>query len=341
MSLLIIMGPIAPVGCGKKAPPISPESIVPARIDDLHISVINGELYLIWSRPLRNVDGTRLEDLAGFKIIKRGRGGKPGEAITQLYDIPLSSPPQGAWITDKIIYFKDPKLNEGWSYSYQVFSYNRERYYGDGSNIASISWINPPPPPENFRAQAGDHRVELFWEDEDGKEGSSRKKYNIYRRIEGAQYPLKPINEEPISGAYFQDLQVENEKEYFYTIRTTIMQGDILIEGRSPAEIKAKPRDLTPPTPPPEITAIPREEGVFITWGAVFEKDLAGYNIYRTDKLANEKKKLNRELITDTSYIDKEIQKGRVYIYTVTAVDSSPQRNESIPSLGVEVKIPE
>lgn len=337
---LFVFASIAMTGCGKKGPPISPESVVPVRIDDLRISVIDGEPYLIWSKPLRNVDGSRLDDLAGFKILKRGRGEKPGEMITQLIDIPLSSPPASAKITEKIVYLRDQGLKEGWSYTYQVFSYNKEKYYGDGSNIAGITWIRPLPPPDGFRVNAGDHRVELFWKDDSEKEGLQRK-YNIYRRLRGEQYPLIPINEKPISGGYFQDLQVENEKEYFYTIRTVFMQDNIVIEGKSSQELLAKPRDLTPPPPPPDVVAVPGEEGVVIKWTPVFEKDLAGYNVYRTDKLTQEKKKLNNELLTDTSYIDKEIQKGSVYIYTVTAVDSSPQRNESIPSQGIEVKIRE
>ena len=62
------------------------------------------------------------------------------------------------------------------------------------------------------------------------------------------------------------------------------------------------------------------------------EKDLAGYNIYRSEDPNQPKPwtKLNRNLLDRTTYQDEAVQTGKRYFYYVTAVDNAG--NESQPS---------
>ncbi|MEW6381104.1 MAG: biotin/lipoyl-containing protein [bacterium] len=58
--------------------------------------------------------------------------------------------------------------------------------------------------------------------------------------------------------------------------------------------------------------------------------DLAGYDIYRGTTREEQKEKINRELISECSYIDSGLKNGQTYYYVVRAVDFSG--NPSAPS---------
>src|SRR5512134_2157352 len=68
--LLLVLG-IAVGGCGRKAPPVAPESLVPEGVTDLRAWVKEEGVFLSWTFPPRNRDGTPLHDLRGFSVLRR------------------------------------------------------------------------------------------------------------------------------------------------------------------------------------------------------------------------------------------------------------------------------
>ncbi len=96
--------------------------------------------------------------------------------------------------------------------------------------------------------------------------------------------------------------------------------------------------DTTPPSSPNGVEGESSDQQVLLNWNAVTTSDLEGYNLYRSTQSFNNISSLNpvnNNLITDTEFVDNDVNNGTTYYYRLTAVDDSD--NESSTSQQVEV----
>jgi fibronectin type 3 domain-containing protein len=127
---------------------------------------------------------------------------------------------------------------------------------------------------------------------------------------------------------------VLNEVEYTYKVQAVRrLGGELLASLDSPLRV-AKPVKLTPPPPLLDLVAVATDQGVELHWGPspVPESDLAGYRVYRRESGAAQSVLLTPKLLTKPYFVDFQVNLGQTYYYYVTAVDSSPRANESLPS---------
>ncbi len=324
------------VGCGKKAPPVPWESVVPKRIVDLEALPREDHLILEWTVPKENTDKSALTDLAEFQILRsegvliagecRGCGEKP----KVFYEMKLEGKeePRGKKMA---ISFEDLEARK--VYVYQVVSINRRGYPGAPSNPVTVYWDHPPRAPRMVRAERGDKRVELSWEPVEGATG-----YNLYRRGDGEGFPLRSLNRELLVETRYTDLNVVNEKRYFYSVRAVRRVVKTEVEGKGSLDLPITPTDLIPPGPPAELMAIPLKDGIELNWRRNQEPDLLGYYVYRRKLGEKEFKKLNESPLTKETYLDTDVELEQDYDYAVTAVDNSVRGNESQKSEEVRVK---
>jgi fibronectin type 3 domain-containing protein len=94
-------------------------------------------------------------------------------------------------------------------------------------------------------------------------------------------------------------------------------------ESLDSAEVSATPRDMAPPERPKALTVVPGVGRIFLTWNENRERDLAGYNVYRSVKSGRDYERLTDKLINRTTFSDVTVKPGVMYYYTVTAVDQS------------------
>lgn len=99
-------------------------------------------------------------------------------------------------------------------------------------------------------------------------------------------------------------------------------------------EVRTGVGDVTPPSPPQNLTATASDADILLNWDAHSELDLSGYNLYRN--ALQGWVKINISLITVTTYRDGSLQNG-TYTYRVTAVDHNG--NESLPSNEAEATV--
>ncbi len=96
-------------------------------------------------------------------------------------------------------------------------------------------------------------------------------------------------------------------------------------------------RDITPPSPPDGVTALPDDGKVWLDWNDNSEPDLVGYHVYRSATSGSGYQRLNGplpvEYLTVSDYIDLAVVNGQTYFYMITAVDASG--NESTPSVEI------
>ncbi len=322
-------------GCGRKAPPVPLESIVPTRIVDLQGMVREGRLLLEWTAPKENTDKTVLTDLVSFQILRAEGNLVSGECkgcvgLPKVVFVMKLEKPEEVKGTKVSISFDDLEPNK--VYEYTVISVNHRNDPSAPSNPVQVYWELPPAPPTGVKGEPGDKRVELTWEPVRGATG-----YNIYRRQEGENLPSNPLNREPVKESQYIDLNVVNEKTYLYSIRSVRRVGKTDIEGIGSVEVPETPIDLIPPSSPVGLEAVPTKEGMELNWRKNQEPDLLGYYVYRRKTGEKDFQRLTPDPITKTTYLDKDVELEQDYEYAVTAVDNSPRKNESPPSEEVRV----
>jgi len=334
---LILWGIVALVGgCGLKTVPVPWEKIVPRRIVDLKAISREGRLLLEWTCPKENTDRSLLTNLVAFQILRsegtlvagecKGCGGEPVVVFEKEVGKENVS---GKKIS---IFLDDQKA--GKVYVYRVISINRRGHRSAPSNPVTVYWDDPPQPPKTVRGEAGDKRVDLYWEPVEGTIG-----YNIYRRGEEEKvFPLSPLNREPLTATQYTDLSVDNEKKYIYSVRAVKRVVSTDVEGKGSPDTTLTPTALIPPSAPLGLVAIPLKNGIELNWSRNREPDLLGYYIYRRRPGEREFKKLNETPLGKEVYLDTHVELDQDYEYAVTAVDNSVRKNESPFSEEVRVK---
>lgn len=335
--------------CGRRGTPLPPITVVPEAIREIRAVVRHEGIFILWSPPEKNNDGSKLENLMGFKVL---RSEIPPERTCNscveifepvfdvLYTIPLESEGE---MDHGIMRIFDNNLKLNYHYKYKVLSYTTTGYLSPDSEIVEVIWNIAPSSPVNFSGESSDKFVQLKWNAPltlvDGQPILGLAGYNIYRSKRSKSYSIFPLNKELVTDNYYIDTGLENNVKYFYIIRSVRKVNGTLIESPVSEEIMLIPNDRVPPLPPRGLVAIPEKEGIILKWDAGIESDLAGYNIYRREAKEKRGKKLNDELLKTTTFRDSGVKKGVIYYYFVTAVDDSPASNESEPSRDVKAFI--
>jgi len=315
------------VSCGKKGNPLPKQQPVLGGVGDISGEVKDGVLFLSFALPTKNIDGSEVVDLAGFKILKSCSSCE--ETFETFKEIRLEEE-KGFTISGNKIFIYDDTLVNGYRYSYKVMPFTSRGVMGDSSKVFTIQWQDPPSRPAvNIKITENDGRIELSWPKEEGFF------YNVYRHDKGI-YPLFPMNKDLLSMSFFVDSGLINGQQYTYEIRKVRVVEKMKWEGEG-LRVEATPKDLTPPSIPHGIKAEKRGSIVQVSWVKNTESDLAGYNVYRV--IGRSTQKLTKNPIQETQFIDHNLGSNRFLSYYVTSVDISG--NESEPSREIIIIVKE
>jgi fibronectin type 3 domain-containing protein len=297
--------------------------------------------------PTKNTDGSNLENLLGFRVFRQSRPLPPSPCpdcpleFEPVAEIDVEYPPLEAQVEGGRVLWRETTLKPQNEYTYFVVAYSSYRTPSPESNRVTIFWDDPPIAPTKVTVQSEDKALEIRWEFTprlvNGKEMGDFSGFNIYRRSEGERFGFFPLNPEPIKENRYLDAVLENGKRYYYEVRAVRNFRGTLIEGPGSAVASGIPEKRTPPSPPTGLVAAIQKEGVALRWNPNPEPDIAGYNVYRREKGESEFTKITPQLITEIYFLDKEADPHKTYFYRLTAVDTSPAKNESEFSQEVEV----
>jgi hypothetical protein len=306
------------ISCGKKGNPLPKQQPVPGGIGELSGEVKDGVLFISFAIPTKNMDGSDVVDLAGFKIQKSCVS--CGGTFEAFKEIRLDEE-KGFAIASNRVYIYDDNLVSGQKYSYMVSPFTSKGAVGDSSKVFSIQWQDPPGKPSGTVAvTVNDGMVELSWLPEPGFS------YNVYRHDNGV-YPLFPLNRDLLASPFFVETGLKNGQKYTYEVRKVKVVEKKNWEGEG-LRVEATPIDLKPPVAPGGVKAEKRGSVVQVSWLQNKDDDAAGYNVYRV--IGRTEQKLTKTPIKDTIFIDHTVGDNRYLSYYVTSVDLSG--NESEPS---------
>lgn len=329
--------------CGKKETPFPPDLTLPGPVRDLKVYQLGDALAVSWAFPRENLLGQPLVQLTGFRVYRAVASGATPAAgcapdFVLVADIDLAYP-KVAEVQGETVTFRDQDLRPGRCYSYRVAALGPRGRPGAFSEVVSHAWGVLPRTPGLLTAQAGDREVQLSWPEvstlEDGRPLKDLAGYLVYRRTPQAEW--QRLTTDLLSVPRFHDVAVANEVEYTYKVRAVRQLGPYFLESRDSPEVRALPRDLTPPPPPLNLVAVPTAKGVELRWEPSPAPDVAGYRVYRRRAGEAKPQLLTPKLLKQPYYVDTQTVKGQRYYYTVTAVDDSQRANESPPSEEAEV----
>jgi hypothetical protein len=330
-------------GCGRSGPPVVPILAEPSPPTDLTALVRSRAVVLAWTRPTTNVDGTALKYLAAFQVSRRQT--VPQTSAYSVIATVKAEKPENAVVSANRYAFTDKDVVVGARYAYTIESVSRRGIVGPSSTEATALVTVDIEAPSGLRAEAGERAVRLFWVAPARRVDASRLavvlRYNIYRGASPGQYDPSPINREPIRSTQFQDTDLVNDQTYYYRVAAVESQEPPWQEGLPSSEVSAAPVDLTPPAPPQGVRAVVGPGLVVsLSWELNRESDLLGYLVYRSDATERPPHRLTDAPLKSPTFTDQSVRSSGRYLYTVTAVDTSSRRNESVPSETVEVRVP-
>lgn len=350
---LLALALLAVAGCGRKAAPVAPERRVPQPAAELTGLVRDGTIVVSWQNPNRRVDGTPLRDLAFVRVYRAedGGAGEPRPALlargqvpgyTDIATVRLAEPGPAVVQGDRMSLADRQGLAYGRRYTYVLVTADSLGRLSPPSRRLSVTFIAPPQAPRQLRAESGERSARLAWEPPqtlvDGTPAAAGALAYDVLRAPDAEAPLVAVTRTPIGETRYTDRNLENDRAYHYAVRAVRTEGGTAAIGSPSARVAVTPRDMTAPSPPRNLVALPSEGTVRLAWDASPEPDVEAYVVYRADA-RGVFVRIGSTRPPTTVFLDREAPRG-TQRYAVTAEDSAARPNESARSNEVSVTVP-
>ncbi len=337
--------------CGRKSPPVAPERRVPMAVSDLEAVLRNGVVELAWTAPRRRVDNSRLLDPGVTRLFRTEDSGQgePRPAMLgersgrRLHgdDQLQGGDPAAPTAQRGRFTYTDRNITLGRRYTYVATSTDLEGRTSAPSRRLSLAIIAVPEAPVDVQAVPGEHEVKLSWQPPthltDGGPVDTPLIYEILR-APGPEAPLAVVSRTEPGVTTALDSNLENDRAYYYAIRSVRQEGAALAEGLTSARVAVTPTDVTPPRPATALVAIPSERAVRLSWTPSPDPDVVAYVVYRA-KAEGALERIGSVRAPATTFTDRDLASG-IYRYAVTAQDSSVRANESVRSNETTVTVP-
>jgi hypothetical protein len=350
LAVIVMLTALGAAACGRKAPPVFPELRLPQAVTDLAGVVREGGIDLSWALPRRRVDNTPMRDATVARVYRTDDEGagdpKPallvGDRVagyTEIASIRLLDTPLSA--EGRVTYRDTTALRQDRRYTYVVLTEDSRRRVSAPSTRVSLSYVTAVDAPRSLRAEAGEQQVRLSWEAPaqraDGTAVTGPLEYEVLRAgsPDGA---LVPVARTAPGVTTFTDTKLENDRAYSYAVRAIGSAGGGTALGNASSRVTVTPADVTPPSAPANLVAIPSAGTVRLSWSPSTERDVAGYVVYRA-AAAGALARVGSTTVPTTVFVDRDLPPGP-YRYAVTARDAGARANESPRSNEVTVSVP-
>lgn len=296
-------------------------------------------IVLRWDIPLSNVDGSRLDDLSGFKVYrtaeKIGEECEDCEKAGKLHANIDVQHPTNATIAGGEVAYSDKDVTTGYSYHYAVAAYNLKGREGPKSQKVTVYFGDFPPAPTGLRAEYDPSGVVLKWDAPPRPAGI--RNYRIYRASVDDLREMRPLGRTRWAETSYVDKDVEKESTYYYVVRSLKMNRGISLES-GPSTVA----EVTIPRvrfgPPENVNTASTTDGIRIYWSPVkIENEKVEYNIYRSEA-GKVFEKMNREPLRNPWFVDKDVKKNTRYRYAVTAFPQGRPEEESSRAASEDVR---
>lgn len=213
----------------------------------------------------------------------------------------------------------DENIEKGRTYKYYVTIICEEEQSSTSNKVfIKANGYNVPTQALNLKAYPGNSKICLEWDPPIDDGGKPIEGYYIYKNTSKAEDMslIKEIGRKTI----FVDYDVQNYVEYSYTVSTVNMEG----EGeKSKRDFTLPQADITNPDPPKNLTVYSGYYCIELYWekpSFIGNTPIKNYIIYKKEK-DNHLGLVEEIIIENTTYMDPDLEGGRNYTYTVSAVN--------------------
>ncbi|HWS88544.1 MAG TPA: hypothetical protein VN282_16340 [Pyrinomonadaceae bacterium] len=335
--------------CGKRRPPQPPVEGVPQRTELLSGVQRGNQVILSWPAPRRNASDESVQSIRRVDVYRLAEAVDDPLPLTEeefsaranLIGSVNSEQIEGA--RDTLAYTDELSLSEAVRLRYAVRYVNAA---GQRASFSNFLLIEPAasvsqPPSVGQTPEIRENAVIVRWEapaaNVDNTRPANLLGYNVYRSSRSQNEPAQtPLNSRPVNATSFADQTFNFGEEYVYVVRAVSLgTGGEPVESLNSNPVEVKPVDVFKPAPPAGLTlaAVATPPRISVFFAANQERDIAGYNVYRSENPDLPKEqwaKLNRSPLERTTYQDEAVKSGQRYFYYVTAVDKAG--NVSNPS---------
>jgi Prokaryotic lipoprotein-attachment site len=338
--------------CGRRGPPVPPESRRPQAVRDLTAVERAGAVEVVWTVPRRRADNSRIlqPGVARLYRVDDAGTGEPRAAMlrdervvgyTEIATFRLQEPASPELRGGRITYLDRRDLVYGRRYTYVATTTDAQGRTGPPSARVSLTYIAPPEPPQALQVEPGDRAARLQWQPPAKLlDGSAIGEPLVYEVLRGADPVAEPsvIGRTAAGVRAFEDRGLANDHTYYYAVRAIRTAGANSATGEAGGRVAVTPTKMTPPAPVKDVTAVPSRGEVRLSWRPSPEADVAIYIVYRAAR-GGTPARIGTVRPPTTTFVDRDVPPG-TYRYTVTAQDASARANESDPSNEVSVTVP-
>jgi hypothetical protein len=342
--------------CGKRRPPQPPIERVPQRTELLSGAQRGNEVILSWPAPLRNAPDESVQSIRRIDVYRLAEKPSAPLPLTEeefaarstligsvTYEQMRAAGPSITYVDTLELAGQPTRLRYALRYVNAA---------GQRASFSNFLLIEPAarislPPVLLSPAEESETAITIRWQPPaaniDGSTPVNLLGYNVYRTALSETEPTSaPINSTLVQSNQFADKNFNFGEQYSYIVRAVSLgTGGAQVESLNSNEVAVAPLDKYPPSAPTSITVAAAPSRLSLFFPANPERDVAGYNIYRsTDPNLPKDRwtKLNNVLLTRTTYQDEMVESGRRYYYYLTAVDAAG--NMSAPSEVVSETVP-
>lgn len=339
---LIVLALLIALGCGKRTPPLPPIERVPQRVEISGFqrgNIIN----LSWIMPTRNANDNSTLNIERIDVFRLAEPFNSPLSLTEEEFASRSTQIGTIPITDSDFGRKELVYKDALDFAGQAV---RLRYAirfvnasGQKAGFSNFLLIEPTAKiasaPSLLNSKITENAIILDWiapeTNVDRTKPVNILGFNVYRKTSGNEnYSL--LNKQPITKNQFTDDFFEFGKTYNYFVRTVSLGNNgAPVESLDSNEITLNPKDVFAPSAPSAITMAAAPGNLSIFFAVNPEKDIAGYNIYRSTNSnlpKNQWQLLTKDLLTTNTYQDKTVESGKIYYYYLIAVDTAGNISE-------------
>ncbi len=342
--------------CGKRRPPLPPVERVPQRTELLSGAQQGNQVILSWPAPQRNAADQSVQSIRRIDIFRLAEQPDAPLPLTEeefsRRSILIGSVDFAAIQTarDTLTYTDTLELaGEKTRLRYALRYVNAS---GQRAAFSNFLLIEPAAriaqTPSLETPQVTEAAIVLRWQaptaNIDNSTPVNLLGYNLYRSEKSQSNRAQtPLNMALINSNTYADKSFRFNEQYNYVVRSVSLgTGGAQVESLNSNTVMVTPVDVFPPSAPTSLSIAAAPNRLSLFFPANPERDVAGYNVYRTLDPNQPKQTWTRltpkTLLTRTTFQDEAVESGKKYYYYLTAVDTAG--NESKPSETISETVP-
>jgi hypothetical protein len=346
IAALLVLTPLALVGCGKKGDPVPPARAIPQTVTDLALRQRGDRVLLEFTHPKTTAAGLPLTGLASVTLLELTKPAPtegqpvavvPAELAGARPIVELTGPTlSDAFVGDRVrieTALPSPSPEPPVARVYAVRVRAIEGELSDFSNAVTLVTKPAPEAPADLEASAEKAGVALRWSASTGASAG----YAVYRRAAESTDWGAPLAIVPAEATWYTDRTARYGERYVFTV-LALAQAEPAIESTPRAEREVDYRDRFAPETPTGLRAVALPGEVRLLWEASPDADTAGYLVERAVG-AGDWVPVGKAAIAGLEHSETSpAGAGETVRYRVAAIDG--EGNVSAPSAEAEVRLP-